>query len=257
LANALPFQRQISDTTFLYHQLHLCCLNPVIAAATIQNLPMEYDSDHSDFSSSSSSSSESGSSNASEEEVDIDTSELFRTHLEGYTECRRPRYNANTMSKMMRGYLKTMTKRATRLFHGSSYVILQEHASGHKTPIPQNQDPNKQRQKILPKVLETGKLHGCILKKHKHTEELSIVATESLEQGTPVAVNSGIVWSEDCYSNWIKDLGLGETTAGLLHHNIPADIFEPLFTPEKWKTTISIWARHQSFVMECSSSAMK
>ncbi|KAG7366131.1 hypothetical protein IV203_028801 [Nitzschia inconspicua] len=180
----------------------------------------------------------------------IDTPELFKQYLQGYTMCRKPRYSNNTLSLAMRRYLEIVTNKARKIFPDESYALLEQ--SGEV--IPQSKDPYDVRRTILPQILKNGKLNGCILKGHKETGELGLITTSDIKEGTPLAVDCGVVWSEDRYIDWVNEVGSSETAATLLHHDIHANQFRHFFSSEKWNTKMKAWAKSRFFVVDCFKS---
>jgi hypothetical protein len=183
---------------------------------------------------------------------------LVREYLDGYTVCRKPRLSESTMSCSTRKFLELMVQKAKVRFPTSNYVIVQDgqwldNEICETKLFPQNQDAVETRKKILPEMLNNGRLNGCVLKGNKETGCFYLVSTEPLEQWTPIAVDCGVVWSQDCRSQWLADQTLG-TKACDGFNSFPASLFSPLFSYREWKNEVPTRAKSQSFVVDFSLS---
>jgi hypothetical protein len=151
-----------------------------------------------------------------------------------------------------------MVQKAKARFPTSNYVIVQDgqwldNEICETRLFPQNQDAVEIRKTILPEMLKNGKLNACVLKGNKDTGCFYLVATEPLEQWTPIAVDCGVVWSEDCRSRWLEDQTLGTMACDGLS-SFPATLFSPLFSYREWKNDVPMGAKSQSFVIDFSVS---
>jgi hypothetical protein len=193
-----------------------------------------------------------------DEVFDFDDHKLVREYLDGYIVCRKPRLSESTMSYSSRQFLQLMVEKAKARFPTSNYVVVQDgqwldNEICETKLISQNQDAVEIRKQILPLMLKSGKLNGCVLKGNKDTGCFYLVATEPLEQGTPIAVDCGVVWSEDCRRKWLERLTQGTMSCDGLT-TFPASRFSPLFSFLEWKNEVPMGAKSASFVVDFSLS---
>jgi hypothetical protein len=189
---------------------------------------------------------------------DFDDRNLMSEYHEGYTVCRKPRVSSSTMTVSARNFLNKTVEKARKCFPGATYVVLQDSLEEwslgtNSEAIPQNKDPVQSRQNDLPRMLKDGKLNKCVLRGNKETGQFGLVATENLEKWTPIALDCGLVWSDDLYSNWLKE-NSSDPLDSLLSTNIPHGLFRPFFSSKAWNNGVKKSLRCHSFVVDCLSS---
>ena len=184
------------------------------------------------------------------DEFDFDNAALMAEFQAGFKVRRQP--VLGNMDAWQKEYLNDVLNKAKKLHPDSAYIVLQdceEFDDAFGVIISEARDPACVRKQVLPDMLDSGNLYGCVLKGSKEMGQFGLVATENLAQWTPIVVDCGMIWSEELHDSWLEEIG--NKMPAMSSTSIPANTFECLFAPSTWHRKYKKKTQDRSFVVDC------
>lgn len=172
--------------------------------------------------------------------VDYDDPNVHRraAELDSFRVQRVARMEEGTVTDRGNWLLETAMKQAKLEFPRSKWVLLwadddlQTHSFAQEEGLDQKNIPEWcEHFDPLESILATGQLHGCNLHGNAsmETPKFGLVSNMRLAKGTPVAVDSGILWSHEVHDAEMKNKG---PLVGLRGNQVGAKLLKPFLSPD-------------------------
>jgi hypothetical protein len=177
--------------------------------------------------------------------LDLEDCDLEKEFAGGeYTVCRQA-----SLGKVLPEhdkFLQALFGSVRRDYPKSSYIVF---PPSHEDPemaliVPEQEDRQALRRRLLPSLLLDGALHGCALKKYPEGD-LLLVATQHLAQDTPIAVDCGQLWSAATHNEHIQH----DKMKGIYSVEIPMDLFDACLDKSEAKHQKGVLGKGQAFVL--------
>ncbi|GFH62012.1 hypothetical protein CTEN210_18488 [Chaetoceros tenuissimus] len=159
--------------------------------------------------------------------------DISNFHKDEFAVSRKTAALKDSVSSHANIFLQNTIKEAQKKYRNSNWLMIWENTGGRGFSTLSEEECEAGEYDGLSDLLANGRLYGCDLRGNSFTNQFGLVSNQKIPKKTFVAVEGGVIWSENIHDKFIEKEG--DPLLGLSSNLIPARYLKSISGEKNWK----------------------